>query len=89
MADDDLSSLLVNVRGSERAARGAAVGTGWGGEAGRKRGFDGRNNNHRARGLVRGRVYRAKAEHPSTPACSEPEQHAGIIPLHCRGGGFG
>ena len=70
LADADLSILLVNKRGSERAARGAAGEVG-GGEAGRKHGFGGRNNDHRAMGLGRGEGYRAETERPSIPACSE------------------
>ena len=36
-----------------------------------------------------GGCYRAEVERPSSPACSEPERHAGRIPLRCTGGGGG
>ena len=54
------------MKGYERAAGGAAGGTGTG-EAGRKRGFGGRNNDHRARGLGMGGGLQGRGGAPVDP----------------------
>ena len=53
MEDAYIISVLVNMRVSESATGEAVGGMGGGGEAGKKRGFGGRNNDGRARRLGR------------------------------------